>query len=179
VALLSRGPSLGAIALLAILVVVLLSGGGDDGGSGGGRPGGEEPRDGIVVPVADVVDGDTIEVLIDGREEDVRYIGVDTPESVKPGSPVECFGPEAGEYNERLVDGRQVRLDFGPERRDDYGRLLAYVYLGDRFVNAALVRGGYATTLTIAPNDRFAPLFDRLEQEAGNAGRGLWGECGP
>ena len=93
-ALLSRGPSLGAIALLAILVVVLLSGG-DDGGSGGGRPGGEEPRDGIVVPVADVVDGDTIEVLIDGTEEDVRYIGVDTPESVKPGAPVECFGPEA------------------------------------------------------------------------------------
>jgi micrococcal nuclease len=180
VALLSRGPSLGAIALLAILVVVLLSGGGDDdGGSGGGGPGGDEPRDGIVVPVADVVDGDTIEVLIDGREEDVRYIGVDTPESVKPGSPVECFGPEASEYNERLVGSRQVRLDFGPERRDDYGRLLAYVYLGDRFVNAALVRGGYATTLTIAPNDRFAPLFDRLEQEAGNAGRGLWGECGP
>ena len=179
-ALLSRGPSLGAIALLASLVVVLLGGvGDDDDGSGDGGPGGDEPRDGIVVSVADVVDGDTIEVLIDGREEDVRYIGVDTPESVKPGSPVECFGPEASEYNERLVGGRQVRLDFGPERRDDYGRLLAYIYLGDRFVNAALVRGGYATTLTIAPNDRFAPLFDRLEQEAGNAGRGLWGECGP
>jgi len=180
VALLSRGPSLGAIALLAVLVVVLLSGGGDDdGGAGDGGSGSDAPRDGIVVAVADVVDGDTIEVLIDGGEEDVRYIGVDTPESVKPGSPVECFGPEASEFNERLVGGERVRLDFGPERRDDYGRLLAYVYRGDRFVNAELVRGGYATTLPIAPNDRFAPLFDRLEQEAGNAGRGLWGECGP
>jgi micrococcal nuclease len=178
VALLSRGPSLGAIALLAILVVVLLSGGDADDGD---RPAasGEGPRRGIVVvPVADIVDGDTIEVLIDGTEEDVRYIGVDTPESVKPGAAVECFGPEASDFNERLV-GERVRLEFGPERRDDYGRLLAYVYVGDRFVNAELVRRGYATTLTIAPNDQFAPLFDRLEQEAGNAGRGLWGACGP
>jgi micrococcal nuclease len=132
-----------------------------------------------VVPVADVVDGDTIEVLVNGTEEDVRYIGVDTPESVKPGAPVECFGPEASEFNERLVSGERVRLDFGPERRDDYGRLLAYVYVGDRFVNAELVRRGYATTLEIAPNDQFADLFDRLEQDAGNAGRGLWGACGP
>ncbi|HEX5954906.1 MAG TPA: thermonuclease family protein, partial [Solirubrobacterales bacterium] len=101
------------------------------------------------------------------------------PESVKPGAPVECFGPEASDFNERLVGGERVRLEFGPERRDDYGRLLAYVYVGDRFVNADLVRRGYATTLTIAPNDQFAPLLNRLEQEAGNAGRGLWGACGP
>ncbi len=124
-----------------------------------------------------MVDGDTIEVDLDAVIEDVRYIGVDTPESVKPDSPVECFGPEASEFNQRLVDGERVRLVFDAERRDVYGRLLAYVYLGDRFVNAELIRGGFATTLTIPPNDSFAGLFDRLEQEAGNAGRGLWGAC--
>ena len=171
-------PSLGSLALLAILVVVLLSGG-DEGDDGNDRPAanGDSPRRGIVVPVADIVDGDTIEVLIDGTEEDVRYIGVDTPESVKPGAPVECFGPEASAFNERLVGGERVGLVFDAERRDDYGRLLAYVYRGETFVNAELVRRGYATTLTIAPNDGYAGLFDRLEQEAGNDGRGLWSEC--
>jgi micrococcal nuclease len=179
VALLSRGPSLGAIALLAILVVVLLSGGGDDdGGAGDGGSGSDAPRDGIVVPVVDVVDGDTIEVLVDDVEEDVRYIGVDTPE-VDPSIGVECFGSQASEANRRLVAGERVRLVFDDERRDRYGRLLAYVYVGERFINEELLRGGYATTLTIAPNTDFAGRFDRLEQEAGNAGRGLWGECGP
>ena len=68
--------------------------------------------------VTRVVDGDTIEVRLDGAIEDVRYIGVDTPESVKPDSPVECFGPEASRFNHRLVEGRRVRLVFGVERRD-------------------------------------------------------------
>jgi micrococcal nuclease len=132
------------------------------------------------VTVIRVVDGDTIEVRIGGELEDVRYIGVDTPESVKPGEPVECFGLDASRFNERLVAGEQVRLVFDRELRDVYGRLLAYVYLADgddTFVNAELVRGGYATTLEIAPNDRFADLFARLERRAGAAGRGLWGEC--
>ncbi len=144
---------------------------------GGAAATGTGPALGILVPVADVVDGDTIEVLINGQVEDVRYIGVDTPETVAPGEPVECFGPEASRFNTRLVEGETVRLAFDSERRDQYGRLLAYVYVGERFVNAALVRGGYATTLTIAPNDAFAERFDHLEQAAGNAGRGLWGEC--
>ena len=75
-----------------------------------------------------VIDGDTIEVSIDGSEEDVRYIGVDTPETVKPGAPVQCYGPQASAANHRLVEGRTVRLVFDRERRDAYGRLLAYVY---------------------------------------------------
>ena len=70
-----------------------------------------------------------------------------------------------------------MRLVFGVERRDVYGRLLAYVYLGDRFVNAELVRRGLARTLTIPPNDRFAARFKRLEMAAARAGRGLWGAC--
>lgn len=125
------------------------------------------------------VDGDTIEARIGGRVEDVRYIGVDTPETVKPDTPVQCFGPRASAFNHRLVEGRRVRLVFGVERRDVYGRLLAYVYLGHRFVNAMLVRRGLARSLTIPPNDRFAPLFRRLELRAGRAGRGLWDACPP
>jgi micrococcal nuclease len=174
-----RLPTLGSLALLAILVIVLVSGRDEEGGQRGGsaEPHDGAPRNGIVVPVVDVVDGDTIEVLVDGVEEDVRYIGVDTPE-VDPSIGVECFGSQASEANRRLVAGERVRLVFDDERRDRYGRLLAYVYVGERFVNEELVRGGYATTLTIAPNTDFAGRFDRLEQSAGNAGRGLWGECG-
>ncbi len=70
-----------------------------------------------------------------------------------------------------------MRLDFDAERRDVYGRLLAYVYVGDEFVNAELVRRGYARTLTIPPNTRYAGLFDRLQREAADANRGLWKEC--
>ena len=147
----------------------------DRGGRGAPKP----PPRGVVAPVVDVVDGDTIEVLLGGVEEDVRYIGVDTPESVAPGEPVECFGKRASDFNADLVAGERVRLVFDAERRDVYGRLLAYVDVGERFVTAELVRRGYARTLTIAPNDSFASLFDRLEQAAGNAGRGLWGACGP
>jgi micrococcal nuclease len=124
-----------------------------------------------------VVDGDTVEARLDGREEDVRYIGVDTPETVKPGTPVQCFGPQASRFNHALVEHRRVRLVFGAERRDVYGRLLAYVYLGDRFVNAELVRRGLARTLTIPPNDRYANRLKRLEMAAARAGRGLWGAC--
>ncbi len=127
--------------------------------------------------VTRVVDGDTIEVRIGGAVEDVRYIGVDTPETVKPDTPVQCFGPQASAFNHATVERRRVRLVFGEERRDVYGRLLAYVYLDGRFVNAALVRRGLARTLTIPPNDRFAPLLRRLERRAARAGRGLWGAC--
>jgi micrococcal nuclease len=127
--------------------------------------------------VTRVVDGDTVEVRLDGEEEDVRYIGVDTPETVKPDTPVQCFGPQASSFNHRLVEGRRVRLVFGAERRDVYGRLLAYVYLDGRFVNAELIRRGLARTLTIPPNDRFAGQLKRLEIAAARAGRGLWGAC--
>jgi micrococcal nuclease len=163
-----------------VLAAIYLGGGCEDERDGGSSRGQGGPSSGSVVTVIRVVDGDTIEVRIGGELEDVRYIGVDTPESVKPGEPVECFGLDASHFNERLVEGERVRLVFDRELRDVYGRLLAYVYLvdgDDTFVNAALVRGGYATTLEIAPNDRFADLFARLERRAGAAGRGLWGEC--
>ncbi len=141
--------------------------------------GGDEGPAETTALVARVVDGDTIEARIDGEVEDVRYIGVDTPETVKPGAPVQCFGPQASAFNHRLVEGRRVRLVFGVERRDPYDRLLAYVYLGRRFINATLIRRGLARTLTIPPNDRFAALLEGLELRAARSGRGLWGACRP
>jgi len=167
-----RRGQLGSLALLLIAVLLILRPW-EGIGAGGGGPASAKAF------VTRVVDGDTIEARIGGREEDVRYIGVDTPETVKPDTPVQCFGPRASSFNHGLVERRRVRLVFGVERRDVYGRLLAYVYLGRRFVNAMLVRRGLARSLTIAPNDRFAPLFRRLELRAARAGRGLWGACPP
>ena len=172
-----RGPLL----IAALLVIMAFSRCDDDGGDDRSA----EPTGPIAATVTDVVDGDTIEVeLPDGSTEDVRYIGIDTPETVKPGEPVECGGPRAHDVNERLVAGRRVILRFDAERRDRYERLLAYVYLplaqtGERplFVNAELVRRGLARTLTIPPNDSFAERFARLAARAGARGRGLWGSC--
>ena len=126
-----------------------------------------------------VVDGDTIHVQVGGRRETVRYIGVDTPESVKPGTPVQCFAKRASAFNARLVAGERVRLVRDAEARDRYGRLLAYVYRArdGLFVNAALVRRGYAVTLTIPPNVAHADEFRRLAAAARRDGRGLWSSC--
>ena len=124
-----------------------------------------------------VVDGDTL--VVDG--EKVRLIGIDTPESVKPGTPVECFAKKASAFTRQLVNHRRVRLVTDVEKRDRYGRLLAYVYRrgDDLFVNAELVRRGYATPATFPPNVRHRDEFARLAREAREAGRGLWSVCGP
>src|SRR3954447_4583252 len=129
--------------------------------------------------VTRVVDGDTLHVAMGGTDETVRYIGVDTPESVKPSTPVQCFAKAASAANERLVDGRHVRMVYDVERRDRYGRLLAYVYRADdgAFVNEALVRDGYARTLTVPPNVRYADRFAQLQTEARERDRGLWKAC--
>jgi micrococcal nuclease len=92
---------------------------------------------------------------------------------------VACFGKRASAENHRLVDGRDVRLVADREARDRYGRTLAYVYRASDglFVNAELVRGGYATPLSIAPNVRFAARFTDLARAARASGRGLWSAC--
>jgi micrococcal nuclease len=126
-----------------------------------------------------VVDGDTIRVRLDGRTERVRYIGIDTPESVKPGTAVQCFAKRASAANAALVGGRSVRLVADVEQRDRYGRLLAYVYRepDGAFVNARLVRDGYARTLTIAPNVAHARELADLARVARREHRGLWSGC--
>jgi len=140
------------------------------------RPGGS-----AVATVARVIDGDTILVRLDGREERVRYIGLDTPETVKPGAPVECWGEAAHALNARLLggDGTRVRLRFDRELRDRYGRLLAYVHrvADGAFVNARLVAAGAARTLPIAPNTAHASRLAALQAGARTAARGLWGAC--
>ncbi|MDO8729785.1 MAG: thermonuclease family protein [Candidatus Omnitrophota bacterium] len=120
------------------------------------------------------IDGDTV-VLVGG--ERVRYIGVDTPELHHPKKKVQPYAREAMEFNRRLVEGQKVRLETDVERRDRYGRLLAYVYLEDgRFVNAELLKAGYAQLLTIPPNVRYVDLFIGLQKQARDAKRGLWGK---
>ena len=131
------------------------------------------------VPVVDVVDGDTIKVRLGGEVETVRYIGMDTPETVHPTQEVEPYGKQASEQNRRLVEGERVRLEFDGEKRDRYGRLLAYVYVDTLFVNAELLRRGYAQLMTVPPNVKYVDLFRRLQTEARDAGRGLWAEPPP
>ena len=128
--------------------------------------------------VLQVVDGDTI--VVDGVGT-VRYLGIDTPELHHPRKPVERFAARAAAANRALVAGREVRLVTDREDHDAYGRLLAYVYVGDVMVNAELMRGGYAESFAFAPNTLHKDLFDRLEQEARDAHRGQWGplEGGP
>ena len=167
----SRVRLLGLLLVLAVAAYTATAG--DD---SGGSPEREGARVGKVVRV---VDGDTIHVRVGDTREKVRYIGVDTPESVKPGTPVQCFGRRASEFNTRFVGGERVRLVLDAEERDRYGRLLAYVYRvrDGRFVNAALVRRGYAQALTIPPNVAHAEEFRRLGSAARRAGRGLWSAC--
>jgi micrococcal nuclease len=132
--------------------------------------------------VTRVVDGDTILVRgPGGRTEDIRLIGIDTPETVDPRRPVGCFGPEASNYAKHLLSGRQVLLRYDRELHDRYGRFLAYVWLPGRsgmFVNARLVELGYARAFPFPPNTAHEALFAALERQAAIAGRGLWGACG-
>ena len=123
-----------------------------------------------------VVDGDTIEVMIDRREYRLRYIGIDTPETVHPELPVEWLGPEASAANKALVAGKTVYLEKDISEVDQYGRLLRYVFLEDgTFVNAELVRLGLAQVSTYPPDVKYVELYLRMQREAREAGRGMWG----
>lgn len=125
-------------------------------------------------PVVRVVDGDTIKVLIDGTEKTVRYIGIDTPETVHPEKPVQCFGMEASAKNKALVEGAYVRLERDISDVDKYGRLLRYVYVGDTFINYELVAQGYARSLTYPPDVAYNELIREAENTARVNGLGLW-----
>ncbi len=128
-----------------------------------------------------IVDGDTIDVLIDGRPERIRLIGIDTPEIAHDSADAsECFGPEATSFTtDLLAIGSDVRLERDVVGRDDYGRILAYVYRASDgiFVNYEIVRRGYATPLSIAPNSTFAAVMVIAAKQAQAEGLGLWGLC--
>ncbi len=127
--------------------------------------------------VVRVVDGDTIDVLIGGEKMRLRYIGVDTPETVDPRRPVGCFGKEASARNRELVEGKTVGLEKDVSETDRYGRLLRYIWLDGRMVNARLVEEGYATASTFPPDVRHAELFATLQAQARDQKRGLWDAC--
>jgi micrococcal nuclease len=124
--------------------------------------------------VVRVVDGDTIHVQLADRVEKVRYIGVDSPEIHHPVKGEEPGGRAAASVNRGLVEGRRVRLEIDVRTRDRWGRLLAYVWVGDTMINAELIRLGYAHVMTVPPNVRYQELFVKLGREAREAGRGLW-----
>lgn len=130
--------------------------------------------------VVDVTDGDTIKVDINNRIESVRFIGVDTPETVHPTKPKECYGEEASKETTNLLINKSVYLIPDPQNsdRDNYGRLLRYVFLPDgTFINAKLISEGYAFNYIYDPFE-FMKEFDRLEKQAKSAKVGLWGACG-
>jgi micrococcal nuclease len=143
--------------------------------SAGGAPTAGQ-REGTV-PVTKVTDGDTIHVTYERHDERVRLIGIDTPEVPWYGGKEECYGVAAGLYARRRLAGRSVRLAFDVERRDRYGRLLAYVYLGPELFNLTLIRLGYATADPVPPDVRMASTFAAAEARARSAGRGLWSAC--
>lgn len=131
--------------------------------------------------VARVIDGDTIVVRLGARDETVRLLGVDTPETKDPRRPVQCFGKEASAHTERLLPpGTVVDVARDVEPRDRYGRLLLYVWRArDRlFVNLDLAANGYADTLTYPPNVSHAGEFTAAVTRAREEGLGLWSQCG-
>lgn len=131
--------------------------------------------------VVEVIDGDTILVEVAGREERVRLIGIDTPETKDPRRPVQCFGAEAAARTAALLPpGTEVRLVRDVELRDRYERLLAYVHRAgdDLFVNLTLAREGYAAAATYPPNVAHTEAIVAAAARARDEGRGLWGACG-
>ena len=134
-------------------------------------------RDGLdgPYPVDRVVDGDTIVVLMNGTEEKIRLIGVDTPESVHPDPDRNVpYGKVAADYTRSRLLGQQVYLEYDVETRDKYGRILAYVWIGDEMFNRTLLSEGHAMLATFPPNVRYVDEFTVLQAEAREAGRGLW-----
>ncbi len=135
------------------------------------------PGDLETATVTRVIDGDTINVFLNGSEFTVRYIGIDTPETVDPNRPDDCYGEEASSRNKELVLDKTVGLEKDISEMDDFGRLLRYVWVGDLMVNALLVRDGFAQAETEFPEVKHRDVFLELQTEAQEAGRGVWGEA--
>jgi micrococcal nuclease len=138
-------------------------------------PAGAQGRLGYVTRA---VDGDTVYVELGGRIEPVQYLGLVVPLVNHPLRGPDAYAAVTREMNRRLVEGKWVRLAYERQARDADGRLLAYVWVGNLFVNAALLHWGYAEAAPPAPDVRYADYFRGLEAGARRDGRGLWGDAG-
>lgn len=135
--------------------------------------------------IARVVDGDTAVIRVNGEERRVRFLGVDTPETVHPNKPVQYYGKEASNFSKESLTGKNVWLEYDASPTDRYGRHLAYIWtsrpksitestMRDSMFNAKLLLGGYAKVMIIKPNGKYADLFRKFEAEAKSSKRGLW-----
>lgn len=127
-----------------------------------------------ITKVGHVVDGDTIKLE---SGEVIRYIGIDTPETVDPRKPVQCYGKEASAKNKELVDGKEVKLEKDVSETDKYGRLLRYVWLDDVLINELLVREGYAQSSSYPPDVKYQDRFIEAQRLAREENKGLWGDA--
>jgi micrococcal nuclease len=165
-------PAIGSAVLMLLAAAAIgwssLPGAGTDDASRSGERG--------TARVVRVVDGDT--VILAGLGSS-RIVGVDTPETVKPDTPVQCFGPRASAFSKHVLGAAgHVTYEVALEPVDVYGRSLVYLWLPDgRFFNAMLLRRGLARPLPFPPNTRYAPRFQRLAERAARLGKGLWGRC--
>lgn len=148
----------------------------------------EQDDSGLIVgTVSRVVDGDTAVITVDGEDRRVRFLGVDTPETVHPNKPVQFYGKEASDYTKRELTGRRVWLEYDASPQDRYNRHLAYIWtekpsgndeaaIRSGMFNARLLLGGYAKVLIIKPNKKYEAVFKQFEKEARTSRKGVWSQ---
>ncbi|NOU95637.1 nuclease [Paenibacillus sp. LMG 31456] len=128
----------------------------------------------IEAKVKRVIDGDTIEIIINNKEETVRMILVDTPETKKPNTPVQPFGPEASTFTKETLEGKDIKLERDVTERDQYKRLLYYVYIGDKMFNEMLLEKGLARVAVYPPDVKYVDQFREIQKNAQMAKIGIW-----
>jgi len=135
----------------------------------------EIPENTIPATVDRVVDGDTLKVTLEEREETIRLLLVDTPETKHPSKPVQPFGPEASDFAKDRLEGEKVGIEIDVSERDKYGRLLAYVWIGDQMFNEMLLEEGLARVAYIyQPNVKYVDQFQKIQRQAQEEGKGIW-----
>ncbi|WP_226656080.1 thermonuclease family protein [Pseudalkalibacillus hwajinpoensis] len=135
----------------------------------------EIPENTIPATVDRVVDGDTLKITMEDREETIRLLLVDTPETKHPSKPVQPFGPEASQFAKEQLEGKKVGIEIDVSERDKYGRLLAYVWIGNQMFNEMLLEEGLARVAYIyQPNVKYVDQFQKIQRQAQEEGKGIW-----
>ncbi len=184
--LIRLGPKKAILVIIAAIAVYFFGGQGIP-DFGQNAPVEQDDSGFVMGTVTRVVDGDTAEITVDGAKRRVRFLGVDTPETVHPNKPVQFFGPEASAFTKESLTGKRVWLEYDKNPQDRYSRHLAYIWTAkpksintdtirrDMF-NAKMLLGGYAKVMIIKPNNRYAQQFKEFEAEARKSRRGLWAQ---